>query len=84
MTMVASAMEARRNLGRLLNIVSLTDEDVIIERAGKPIARLSSCDDCAVPASGKLDLRRARGLGRDLWRSLDSDAYVQQERAAWD
>lgn len=84
MTKVASAMEARHNLGRLLNIVSLTDEDVIIERAGEPIARLTSCERPSIPASGKLDLRRARGLGRDFWRSLDSDAYLQQERDAWD
>lgn len=44
MTKVTSAVDARRNLGQLLNTVSLTQEDVIIERAGKPIARLTSCE----------------------------------------
>ena len=84
MTRIASAVEARRNLGQLLNIVSLTNEDVIIARAGKPIARLTSCEGDSRGASGKLDLRRAQGLGRDLWRRVDSDAYLAQERDAWD
>jgi len=84
MTKVTSAVDARRNLGQLLNTVSLTKEDVIIERAGKPIARLTSCETVNASSEGKLDLRRARGLGRDLWRELGSETYLTQERAAWD
>ena len=84
MTKVTSAVDARRNLGQLLNTVSLTQEDVIIERAGKPIARLTSCETTPTTAEGKLDLRRSRGLGRDLWRELGSEEYLSQERAAWD
>ena len=60
MTKVTSAVDARRNLGQLLNTVSLTQEDVIIERAGKPIARLTSCETTPASSEGKLDLRRAR------------------------
>ncbi|HJP33983.1 MAG TPA: type II toxin-antitoxin system Phd/YefM family antitoxin [Candidatus Latescibacteria bacterium] len=84
MTKVTSAVDARRNLGQLLNTVSLTQEDVVIERAGKPIARLTSCETAPRPSEGKLDLRRARGLGRDLWRELGVEAYLTRERAAWD
>jgi len=84
MTKTASAMEVRHHLGQLLNIVSLTDEEVIIERAGKPVARLAACENGPALSSGKLDLRRARGLGRDLWRGLDSEAYLRREREEWD
>ena len=84
MAKVTSAVEARRNLGQLLNIVSLTDEQVIIERSGKPIARLTACDGPAVRAGGKLDLRQARGLGRDLWRQIGSEEYLRRERQEWD
>ncbi len=84
MTKVTSAVDARRNLGQLLNTVSLTKEDVIIERAGKPIARLTSCETIPSSSEGKLDLRRARGLGKDLWREVNVDRYLAQERAAWD
>ena len=45
MSITVSAVKARQNLGELLNIVSLRHEDVIIERAGKKIARLTSVDD---------------------------------------
>ncbi|MDA0578189.1 MAG: type II toxin-antitoxin system Phd/YefM family antitoxin [Verrucomicrobia bacterium] len=80
-----SAIEVRRNLGRLLNIVSLRHEELIIERAGKPVARLSPIGDAGPPAhEGKLDIRRSRGLGKALWRSIDVQAYLAGERRAWD
>lgn len=44
MSITVSAVKARQNLGELLNIVSLRHEDVIIERAGKKIARLTSVE----------------------------------------
>ena len=84
MTRIASAVEARRNLGRFLDIVSLTNEDVIIARAGKPIARLTSCEGAPRGGSAKLDLRRAQGLGRDVWCRADSETYLAQERDGWD
>lgn len=81
-----SAVEARRNLGRLLNIVSLRHEEIVIERAGKEIARLSPFDHQTPDRkrAGKLDLRKARGLGRDLWRSIGTDEYVKRERREWE
>ena len=45
MSITVSAVKARQNLGELLNIVSLRHEDVVIERAGKKIARLTSIDE---------------------------------------
>jgi len=80
-----SAVKARNNFGRLLNIVSLTHTDVIIERAGKPIARLTSADKSVSPRStGKLDWRKTRGLGKSIWRRIDADTYIQEERDQWE
>ncbi len=45
MSITVSAVKARQNLGELLNIVSIKHEDVIIERAGKKVARLTSIED---------------------------------------
>lgn len=45
MSITVSAVKARQNLGELLNIVSIKHEDVIIERAGKKIARLTSVEE---------------------------------------
>ncbi len=44
MSITVSAVKARQNLGELLNIVSIRHEDVIIERAGKKIARLTAIE----------------------------------------
>jgi len=81
-----SAVEARRRLGTLLNIVSLRNEEIIIERAGKSVAKLSACtgESSTRGRSGKTDFRKARGLGRDLWRQLDTENYVAKERDEWD
>ena len=45
MSITVSAVKARQNLGELLNLVSIKHEDVIIERAGKKIARLTSINE---------------------------------------
>ena len=83
MATIVSAVYARRNFGRLLNIVTLTGKDVLIERAGKRIARLTDLSPVARQPAGKLDLRKIRGMGKDLWRSVGTDAYVEGERKQW-
>ena len=45
MSITVTAVKARQNLGELLNLVSIKHEEVIIERAGKKIARLIAIDD---------------------------------------
>ncbi len=76
-----TAMEARRTFGHLLNIVSLTHTDVVIERAGKKIARLTSPVRADSPM--KLDLRDAKGLGKAVWGNIDASEYVKKEREQW-
>lgn len=86
MRTVVSAVDARRSMGTLINKVVFTHEDVIIERSGKPVARLTSCND--EPGSqgrkGLLDLRSARGLGQEVWQNIDVASYIAEERAQWD
>lgn len=84
MTTRVTAVDARRSLGSLLNIVSIKHEEILIERAGKPIARLSPLDsDAGNNRQGKLDLRMAKGLGKELWRQVNVDRYVKAERDQW-
>jgi antitoxin (DNA-binding transcriptional repressor) of toxin-antitoxin stability system len=47
-SITVSAVKARQNLGELLNLVSIKHEEVIIERAGKKIARLTAIDEGTV------------------------------------
>lgn len=86
MSKVVSAVDARRSMGTWINTVVLKHEDVIIERSGKPVARLTSCDNAptATANMGMLDLRSARGLGQEIWQDVDVAAYIAEERAQWD
>ena len=84
MTTKISAVEARKNLGKFLNIVNLRNEEIIIERAGKPMAKLIPCKSS--PASKNIpgDFRKTRGLGKELWKKIDVDSYIKEEREEWD
>ena len=84
MTEIISAVEARQKLGELLNRVALRQEEIIIQRAGKPLARISPVTEDTIPKGGKLDFRNAAGLGANIWKGVDATTYVRQERDEWD
>jgi prevent-host-death family protein len=85
MKTTVSAMEARRNFGHLLNTVALTHASITIERVGKPIAQLVGIGSSrAVSRSpGRRDIRSCRGMGKELWQSVEAEHYISGERAAW-
>ena len=83
MAMTVSAVDARRRLGELLNRVSLAHEEITIERAGKEVAKLVEISTPASRHEGKLDLRKAAGLGAELWQGVNADEYIRQERDQW-
>lgn len=64
MAKIVSAMEARKGFGDLLNQVALKGEDVVIERAGKPLAKLTSVSN---PDPQKLDFRDISKLPGEIW-----------------
>ena len=70
--MIVSAMEARKRFGELLNRVFLTNEEIIIERAGKKVAKLTGIGNSPTQKKreGKLDFRKAEGLGAELWKKI--------------
>ena len=57
-------MEVRQNFGSMLNQVSLKDEEIVIERAGKPLARLVRVN---APPAGLLDFRDIGKLPNNIW-----------------
>ena len=78
-----SAVEARQKLGEILNRGSLRGEEIIIERAGKKIARLLPIEYEAHRSMGKFDFRKAAGLGKEIWKDVDVDTYLRRERDEW-
>lgn len=86
MPRTVTAMEARKKFGEILNQVSLLNEEIIIERAGKKIARIVPLEPPVTiqKTEGKLDFRRAAGLGREVWEGINADKYIESERSSWD
>ncbi len=80
MVKTVTAVNARQNLGELLNRVSLTNEEILIQRAGKKVAKLVSCEEKMKASTGRMDFRTSAGLGQDLWATVDVDEYLQAER----
>ena len=83
-----SAVEARKGLGHLLNLVSLKRETIVIERAGEKMAVLKAYDSgankkTAASREGRLDLLDLAGLGGEIWAGVDVGEYLTQERAQW-
>lgn len=72
-----TAMEARQNFGQILNEVSLLGETIIIERSGKPIARLVPMDYTEKQA---LDFRDIGKLPSEIWNAMDTQHYLQNDR----
>jgi len=83
MSQTVSAVEARQKLGEILNRVALRQEEIIIERAGKKIALLLPIENEVSRSRGKLDFRKAAGLGKEIWQDVDVDTYLRQERDEW-
>ena len=83
MSETVTAVEARQKLGELLNKVALMRKEIIIERAGKKIARLTPIGENVLQPRGKLDFRKAAGLGKEVWKDIDVDVYLQRERDEW-
>lgn len=46
-------------------------------------ARLHSQMDIE-PEGERVDMLSLAGLGADIWQAIDTDAYLEQERASWD
>ena len=80
-----SAVKARKSFGELLNRVMLTDEEITIERSGKEVAKLIKVG--IQPKSnknqGKLDFRKSRGLGKEIWEGTNVENYIAKERSEW-
>lgn len=83
-----SAVEARKGLGYLLNLVSLKRETIVIERAGEKLAILKAYDaeskkKAVTSREGRLNLLDLEGVGGEIWVGLDVGDHLRQERAQW-
>ena len=83
---VVSVMKVRKSLGEILNEVNLKSETFILERAGKPIARLGPLRDEDYTNSMNLrikSLQDLKGLNPKTNRGKNPDNWLDEERGNW-
>ncbi len=84
---VVSVMKVRKSLGEILNEVNLKSETFILERGGKPIAKLSPLEDGNYTNSSNLrikSLHDLKGLNPGTKRGEDPNNWLHKERENWD
>ncbi len=84
---VISVMKVRKSLGEILNEVNLKSETFILERAGKPIARLCHIKDDTHTNLQNLQIKslhNLKGLNPDTKRGKNPDNWLDRERGNWD
>jgi len=77
-------MELRKHLGEVIDQVRLQSETVILERAGKPVAKISPPDSGLESESIELKkntLNDMLGCGSSHPRSEDIDKWLEEERS---
>ena len=87
MMQVISVMKVRKSLGEILNEVNLKSETFILERAGKPIAKLGPLKDDDHTNSLNLRIKALHDLKRlnsETNRGKDPDTWLAEERSKWD
>jgi prevent-host-death family protein len=77
MSKTVSAMDVRQNFGQFLNEVSLLGETLIIERSGKPIARLVPMN---YSEKIQLDFRDIGKLPSEIWNNTDAEEFLDELR----
>ncbi len=82
-----SVMKVRKSLGEILDEVNLKSETFILERAGKPIAKLSPLNSQEEKSGNNLALKALRdlkNLNPQTERSENPDTWLEKERKGWD
>ncbi len=84
---VISVMKVRKSLGEILDKVNLKSETFILERAGKPIAKLCPLKNENHTNSLNLrikSLQDLKGLNTEAKRGENPSNWVDEERDNWD
>lgn len=69
MVKTVSSYEARTNLGELINLAYYQGVEVIVERMGKPMVKITRISDQPISSSQKTALAKLAGI----WKGRDGD-----------
>ncbi len=82
-----SVMKVRKSLGEILDEVNLKSETFVLERAGKPIAKLVPLNSNPQQGIRSLELKalkELKGLNPSTDRSSDPAEWLEKERSDWE
>ena len=71
-----SAYKARTNFGELLNEVYYKDEEIVIERKGKPMVKMVPAGDFPKTKKGKMKDPFLEAAG--MWKDIDAEKMIAE------
>jgi plasmid stability protein len=80
----------RNKIVAVLNVKSMPDKlyrklQARAKRERRSVAQeVLKILDQALNEPPRLSIMNLQGLGKDIWRDIDSDQYIEAERRAWD
>ncbi|HLF76851.1 MAG TPA: hypothetical protein VJB57_05115 [Dehalococcoidia bacterium] len=80
MTTQEQLVQRLRELG-----AALKDRQLSPRELEEALGRIDAVEEIvkSVPPTRKSTIKELRGLGKDIWRSVDVDAYIREERRSW-
>ena len=75
-------MAENTQINHLLHQIAMLDFESKVELIEKAVRMLAEQNSAA--GSGESNLSKLRGLGSEIWKQTDTDAYLRKEREAWD
>jgi DNA-binding HxlR family transcriptional regulator len=58
-------------------------EDLTLDEQLRLLEELAAVVRYRIAAKTKRNIMELEGLGKEVWRGLDAQKYVEQERASW-
>ncbi|HLL78294.1 MAG TPA: hypothetical protein VKT25_02270 [Ktedonobacteraceae bacterium] len=78
MSTYAYKKELLNDLADRMQEISPDEIDQFLDELGRVVRRR------ATNQTKKHSVKELRGLGKELWRSIDVEKYIEEERNSWD
>ncbi|MCB9475411.1 MAG: type II toxin-antitoxin system Phd/YefM family antitoxin [Deltaproteobacteria bacterium] len=76
-----TAMQARKNLGQIMNEVAIREDDYVVERAGKPMVAIISLEKYELMRKERLEVNRKEAFEaqKRIWEKMAEEDPDEME-----
>lgn len=76
-----TAMQARKNLGQIMNEVAIREDDYVVERAGKPMVAIISMEKYELMRKERLEVNRKEAFEaqKRIWEKMAEEDPDEME-----